>query len=194
MDKNKIYFFYPNFKKDDKLCCWSFSRFYSKKSISLFFFWLRGMWDLISPTRDRPWLSSPALETQSLNHWTAREVPKRISLEWYSIRLQNSSRFIQRFAQKIKLYAKMLPNQLGRWIQKSHSYIGNVLRIYKWDSHRLVRVGGEWDAEKLGITLSVSYKFLIDGLQRITRRQAFLHFRVKFFLGPSKTLGKLDCL
>ena len=32
------------------------------------------MWDLSSPSRDRTH-APPALEAQSLNHWTAREVP-----------------------------------------------------------------------------------------------------------------------
>ena len=31
------------------------------------------MWDLSSPTRDQTW--APALEAQSLNHWTIREAP-----------------------------------------------------------------------------------------------------------------------
>ena len=37
-------------------------------------FWLFGMWDLSSPTRDRT--RTPCIGRQSLNHWTAREVPK----------------------------------------------------------------------------------------------------------------------
>ena len=36
-------------------------------------FWPRGMWDLSSPTRDRT--PTPCTGRQSLNHWTAREVP-----------------------------------------------------------------------------------------------------------------------
>lgn len=44
------------------------------------------------------------------------------------------------------------------------------------------------DTKKATTTFSVSFKFMIDGLQWITRRQAFLHFCVKFFLGQSKTL------
>ena len=38
----------------------------------------RGMWDLSSPTKG-PGIEpmSPAVEVWSLNHWTAREVPKR---------------------------------------------------------------------------------------------------------------------
>ena len=36
-------------------------------------FWPRGMWDLSSPTRDRT--RTPCIGRQSLNHWTAREVP-----------------------------------------------------------------------------------------------------------------------
>ena len=35
-------------------------------------FWLRGMWDLSSPTRGRT--HTPYIGRQSLNHWTAREV------------------------------------------------------------------------------------------------------------------------
>ena len=37
-----------------------------------FFFWLRDMWDLSSPTRVRT--HTPAVEVWSLNHWTAKEV------------------------------------------------------------------------------------------------------------------------
>ena len=36
-------------------------------------FWSQGMWDLSSPTRDRT--HTPCIGRQSLNHWTAREVP-----------------------------------------------------------------------------------------------------------------------
>ena len=38
----------------------------------------RDTWDLISPTRDRPGIESipHAVEAQSLNHWTTREVLK----------------------------------------------------------------------------------------------------------------------
>ena len=36
-------------------------------------FWPRGMWDLSSPTRDR--IHTPCIGRQSLNNWTAREVP-----------------------------------------------------------------------------------------------------------------------
>ena len=39
-------------------------------------FWLRGMWDLSSPTRDRT--LTPCIKRQSLNHWTTREVPVEI--------------------------------------------------------------------------------------------------------------------
>ena len=37
------------------------------------FFWLRGMWDLTSPTRDRT--HTHFIGRQSLNYWTTREVP-----------------------------------------------------------------------------------------------------------------------
>ena len=36
-------------------------------------FWLRGIWDLSSPMRDRT--RTPCIGRRSLNHWTAREVP-----------------------------------------------------------------------------------------------------------------------
>ena len=36
-------------------------------------FWLRGMWDLSSPTRD--WTCTPCAGSQSPNHGTTREVP-----------------------------------------------------------------------------------------------------------------------
>ena len=39
----------------------------------VFVFWPWGMWDLSSPTRD--WTHTPCIGRQSLNHWTAREVP-----------------------------------------------------------------------------------------------------------------------
>ena len=49
--------------------------FFSLQFLSFLFFLAapHGMWDLSFPTRD--WTSAPALEAQSLNHWTAREVP-----------------------------------------------------------------------------------------------------------------------
>ena len=37
-------------------------------------FWLRGTWDLSSPARDQA--RTPCIGWQSLNHWTAREVPE----------------------------------------------------------------------------------------------------------------------
>ena len=46
-------------------------------SLKTFFFFLAapcGMWDLSSRLRIEP--VPPALEAQSLNHWTAREVPE----------------------------------------------------------------------------------------------------------------------
>ena len=36
-------------------------------------FWLPGLWDLHSPTRD--WTCTPCSGRRSLHHWTAREVP-----------------------------------------------------------------------------------------------------------------------
>ena len=52
---------------------------YNTASVLCFgFFWLRGMWDLSSPTRD--WTRTPCIGRQSLNHWTAREALKWISL------------------------------------------------------------------------------------------------------------------
>ena len=36
-------------------------------------FWLQGMWDLSSPTRDRN--HTPCIARWSLNHWTAGDVP-----------------------------------------------------------------------------------------------------------------------
>ena len=42
----------------------------------LWFFWLRGMWDPSSPTRD--WTCTPCIGRWSLNHGTTREVLKKI--------------------------------------------------------------------------------------------------------------------
>ena len=42
----------------------------------IFFFLPHGMWDLSSPTRD--WTCVPALEAQSLKHWTNRGVQCRL--------------------------------------------------------------------------------------------------------------------
>ena len=41
------------------------------------------MWDLSSLTRDRT--CTPAVEAQSLNHWTTREVPQRIFNVWVEV-------------------------------------------------------------------------------------------------------------
>ena len=55
----------------------SFKVFIEFAAILLLFyvlgFWLQGMWDLSFPTRDRT--HNPCIGRQSLNHWTAREVP-----------------------------------------------------------------------------------------------------------------------
>ena len=54
-----------------KLCVY---RNLSTSFIYLFFYiWSWGIWDLSSPNRS--WTCTPALETQSLDHWTTREVP-----------------------------------------------------------------------------------------------------------------------
>ena len=42
-------------------------------------FWPRGMWDPSSPIRDRTYTA--CVERRSLNHWTAREVP-RLQASW----------------------------------------------------------------------------------------------------------------
>ena len=47
-------------------------------------FWPRGMWDLSSLTRDRT--CTPCIERQSLNPWTAREVPASFLLTHLSER------------------------------------------------------------------------------------------------------------
>ena len=49
----------------------------SQRCLCFGFFGPRGMWDLISPTRDGTHI--PCIGRQSLNHWTAREVPT----SWY---------------------------------------------------------------------------------------------------------------
>ena len=46
------------------------------------FFWLWGMWDFSSPTRS--WTCTPSIGKQSLNQWTAREVPN-IPLYWIKL-------------------------------------------------------------------------------------------------------------
>ena len=42
-------------------------------------FWLRGMWGLSSPTRDR--IRASCFGSGNLNRWTAREVPPSLFLE-----------------------------------------------------------------------------------------------------------------
>ena len=44
-------------------------------------FWLQGMWDLSSLTRD--WIRTPCIGRWSLNHWSTREVP----IEGFFIRI-----------------------------------------------------------------------------------------------------------
>ena len=43
-------------------------------------FWLWGMWDLSSPTRD--WTCAPYIPRRSLNHWMSREVPSQCFLQF----------------------------------------------------------------------------------------------------------------
>ena len=46
---------------------------YNIASALCFVFWLQGMWDLGSLTRD--WTYTPCVGRRCLNHWTAREIP-----------------------------------------------------------------------------------------------------------------------
>ena len=46
----------------------------SEGTFFLSFFWLQGMWDLRSPSRDQ--ISTPCMEAQRPNHWATREVPE----------------------------------------------------------------------------------------------------------------------
>ena len=55
-------------------CCCCFLCFFF-----LLVFWPWGMWDLSSPTRDRTRI--PCTGRRSLNHWTARELPRCIFLK-----------------------------------------------------------------------------------------------------------------
>ena len=41
-------------------------------------FWPQGMWNLNSPTRDQT--HTPCVGRRNLNHWTAQDVPGRISI------------------------------------------------------------------------------------------------------------------
>ena len=43
-------------------------------------FWPQGMWDLSSPTRDQTCV--PCIGRQILNHWTAREVPNFLLIQY----------------------------------------------------------------------------------------------------------------
>ena len=57
-------------------------------------FWPRGMWDLSSSTRDRT--CTPCIGRQSLNHWTAREVPQNDVILIGNLRtVRNASMHIQ---------------------------------------------------------------------------------------------------
>ena len=46
----------------------------SEGTFFLSFFWLQGMWDLRSSSRDQ--ISTPCMEAQRPNHWATREVPE----------------------------------------------------------------------------------------------------------------------
>ena len=63
---------------------------------------------------------------------------------------------------RLNFMPQMLPNQLGKWIQKSHSYIGNMVCILKWDSHRLVRVAENEIQRNLGPLFQFFYKFVMN--------------------------------
>ena len=84
-------FFFNLFVFDNFLMWTIFSLywiFYNVASVLCFvFFWLRGMWDLSSLTRD--WTHATCVGRQSLNHWTTREVLveilKRFKTLTYSI-------------------------------------------------------------------------------------------------------------
>ena len=54
-------------------------------------FWLQGMWDLKSLTRNQTY--TPCIGMQSLNHWTIREVLRLYCLEQFSVHSKMSIRY-----------------------------------------------------------------------------------------------------
>ena len=75
------------FFKDFFFLMWTIFKVFIEFATMLLLFyilvlWLWGMWDLSSPTRDRT--RTPCIGRRSLNHWTAREVPKcgNLKIKW----------------------------------------------------------------------------------------------------------------
>ena len=56
---------------------------YHTSSVLCFGFWSQGMWDLSALTRDEG--HAPCIARQSLNHWTAKEIPTLLVLSDMSL-------------------------------------------------------------------------------------------------------------
>ena len=54
---------------------------YNIASVFVLVFWPQGIWDPSSPTRD--WTCTPCVGSQSLNHWTTREVSVIIYIDTF---------------------------------------------------------------------------------------------------------------
>ena len=79
------------------------------------FFWLWGMWDFSSLTRDR--IRTPCIGRLSLNHWTAREVPR----QWYLSRGLNEVR-----TQTMRISGEIIPGSSSE-DQREDPWTGSLL-------------------------------------------------------------------
>ena len=119
---------------------------------SFFSFWLQGMWDLSSSTKD--WTQSPSIGRQSLDHWTTREVPCNWFLNPYFKSFLEEGK-----GQSRQCNSSLFPSKQFLWVaiyliwQSSEHIKDN--QIY------FCRPCGEWFwkcSVKVDLTLRISYK------------------------------------
>ena len=91
-------------------------------------FWLRGMWDLSSPTRDRT--HTPCIGRQSLNHRTTREVPKFFLYVPTSCLFKDFTPPILPFSPPSSFFPPQPdhPYQHKNMLLKNHAIISSVLK------------------------------------------------------------------
>ena len=85
---------------------------YNTAPVLCFGFWLRGMWDLSSPTRDGA--RTPCIGRWSLDHWTARVVPRQWFLNFI---------FKRKKKKYIYIYIYIYGTRLNVWFLISFSVI-----------------------------------------------------------------------
>ena len=93
--------------------------------LSFFFFWLQGMWDLSSPTRD--WTYATGIGRWSLNHWTSKEIPQPLLLSLLHSVCSPSGIGLSSLS-----YNLVCPTELSLMMEMLHIGISCLITLYKY--------------------------------------------------------------